>query len=97
MMTKSAITVIDQELIDFIDEQMELGHYDRFVGELNQMAKELIEINAELTKREQKQLMIIKSLLMTIEKYHTSAAMQSCSSYELAHEYIDNLKGDGDE
>lgn len=51
---KNAITVVDQELIDFIDEQIELGHYDRFVGEINQMTKDLVEINAELTKREQK-------------------------------------------
>ena len=100
IMSKNAITVIDQELIDSIQESIERndGYFDGAkVEELLSMAKDLIEINAELTKREQRQLMIIKSLLMAIEKHHTSVAMQSCSSYELAHEYIDSLKGDSDE
>lgn len=101
---KNAITVIDQELIDYFDEMLpycsdvkptNFPFYK--IDELHKMAKDLIEINAELTKREQKQIFIIKSLLMTIEKYESCTAVESTDAFELTHEYIDSLKGDSDE
>jgi len=59
---KNAITVIDQELIDrvqvLIDSKLlDEDHCD--IRDLLEMAKDLIEINAELTKREQKVLSLI--------------------------------------
>ena len=53
-MSKNAITVIDQELIDYFESHLSLNDYDRQVRELFTVAKDLIEINTELTKREQK-------------------------------------------
>lgn len=99
---KNAITVIDQELIDWFDEYFETSgmsetKLETQTEDLFQMAKDLKEINAELTKREQKQVFIIKSLLMAIEKHEFCAAVESTSAFELAHEYIDSLKGDSDE
>jgi len=55
-MSKNAITVIDQELIDWFEnwlsdtEVNELLEIDEKTIELLDMAKDLIEINAELTK-----------------------------------------------
>jgi hypothetical protein len=64
MMTKNAITVIDQELIDWFDNEFVFDINNPAivtaqVEELLEMAKDLIEINAELTKREQKVLSLI--------------------------------------
>lgn len=62
MMNKNAITVIDQELIDNIELSINRndGYFDSSkVEELITMAKDLIEINEELTKREQKVLSLI--------------------------------------
>jgi len=54
---KNAITVIDQELIDYIDSELDSAlpviEFEQ-IEELSKMAKDLIEINAELTRREQK-------------------------------------------
>ena len=58
---ESAITVIDQELIDYFDELESTGEARDVVNvnigklsELTTMAKDLIEINSELTKELQK-------------------------------------------
>lgn len=56
---KNAITVIDQGLIDHFDSMLESDaaefDVDRdYIYDLNQMAKDLIEINEELTKRERR-------------------------------------------
>jgi len=58
-MSKNAITVIDQELIDWFDNSfvIDINNPDvvtRKVEELLAMTKDLIEINAKLTGREQK-------------------------------------------
>jgi hypothetical protein len=63
---KNAITVIDQELIDWFEnwlsdtEVNELLEIDEKTIELLDLAKDLIEINAELTKREQKYKSVLK-------------------------------------
>ena len=66
---KNAITVIDQELIDYFDEMLpycsdvkptNFPFYK--IDELHKMAKDLIEINAELTKREQELSSAIKDI-----------------------------------
>lgn len=93
---KNAITVIDNELIDFIDEQVELGHYDRFVVEINQMAKDLIEINAELTKREQRYKGAIKDLINDIRNSDNSRCNEVINSH-LFCGLNELLKGDSDE
>lgn len=99
---KNAITVIDQDLIHWFDGYFEKSgmsetKLETQTEDLFQMAKDLIEINAVITKREQKQIYIIQSLLVAIDKYWSCAAVESTSAFELAHEYIDNLKGDSDE
>lgn len=58
-MTKNAITVIDQELIDWFGNGfvVDINNPDIVIAkveELLNMAKDLIEINAELTKELQK-------------------------------------------
>lgn len=73
---KSAITVIDQELIDrvgtcFIGHKGLSERAEISVGtllELYDMTKDLIEINAELTKREQKYKGKYKGSLHTISE-----------------------------
>lgn len=89
-MSKNAITVIDQTLVD--DVQLML---DRLmmpsmseIQDLNQMAKDLIEINAELTKREQK----LKSFVDRIsDKYIDTFSIDELAEVDCL------LKGDSDE
>ena len=58
---KNTINVIDQELIDWFDEAvldsgfLNFFDADKKAKQLLTMAKDLIEINAELTKENQKQ------------------------------------------
>lgn len=62
MMTKNAITVIDQELIDSVGFALANNVKPTIVEikSLLEMTKDLIEINAELTKREQNYKNILK-------------------------------------
>jgi hypothetical protein len=59
---KNAINVIDQELIDYFEdwfsdvETIDFGEIDEKTKQLLTMAKDLIEINAEITKQNQKLL-----------------------------------------
>ena len=54
---KNTINVIDQELIDDMQQMLIDGEVtDKKAAELLTMAKDLIEINAELTKENQKLL-----------------------------------------
>lgn len=83
---KNAITVIDQELIDFFESKVDEGcdNYDfEDLNELLQMAKDLIGINAELTKREQ--------------KYKKALRLFISLSADAIREFGDELKGDSDE
>lgn len=87
-MSKNAITVIDQTLVD--DVQLML---DRLmmpsmseIQDLNQMAKDLIEINEELTKREQ----AVKSLI-------NDNSWNGYRALDIIDELNEILKGDSDE
>ena len=61
---KNAINVIDQELIDDVSERFEEGYIDFDKAlKLLTMAKDLIEINAELTKENQELLQHIRFLV----------------------------------
>lgn len=95
-MSKNAITVIDQELIDYFDEMLpycsdvkptNFPFYK--IDELHKMAKDLIEINAELTKREQKYKMAINDQIRFNIDSGSDARSYSCIKQA--------LKGDSDE
>ena len=107
---KNAITVIDQELIDHFDSMLESDaaefDVDRdYIHDLNQMAKDLIEINAELTKREQK----YKSSLAVCANYLSHALNlddveceeDKASIHAKINDFLmsvnEELKGDSDE
>lgn len=87
---KNAITVIDQELIDWFDNEfvVDINNPDIVIAkveELLSMAKDLIEINAEITKREQK----YKAGLKAMRNVYPAPAIIN---------YVNNLlKGDSDE
>ena len=95
---KNAITVIDQELIDYIEDVIESKSIDvgmvavcRFrLDELLSMAKDLIEINAELTKREQKYKRILRKFRDNPE--HISSSLMCDVMAE-----IDSMKLKGEE
>lgn len=89
---KNAITVIDQELIDRIQcllDSESLGDNHCDVRDLTEMAKDLIEINAELTKREQKYKMAMNDQI----RYNIDI-----SAGVMSYMYLEqSLKGDSDE
>lgn len=96
-MSKNAITVVDRELIDWFDchfekSGMSTSEFDIKAEDLLQMAKDLIEINAELTKKHLKYKKIINMFRDNPE--HISASLMCDVMDE-----IDSLKlkGDSDE
>lgn len=100
-MSKNAITVIDQELIDYFDEMLpycsdvkptNFPFYK--IDELHKMAKDLIEINAELTKREQKYKSVLVDLVDEIQIRDTT---EQVGATWLWDDINDLLKGDSDE
>ena len=101
---KSAITVIDQELIDDSKSTIKPGDEacDRAkisVGTLKElilMCEDLIEINAELTKREQKYKGAIKDLINDIRNSDSSRCNEVIDSH-LFCGLNELLKGDSDE
>ena len=104
-MTKNAITVIDQQLIDWFDSWFccddDLLIFEQFgidekTKDLLQMAKDLIEINAELTKREQKYKGAIKDLINDIRNSDNSRCNEVINSH-LFCGLNELLKGDSDE
>lgn len=89
-MTKNAITVIDQELVDKFSLMVSTKEDHESIGvtagelfELIDMSKDLIEINAELTKREQ--------------KYKKALRLFISLSADTIREVGSELKGDSDE
>ena len=95
---KNAITVIDQELIDYIENAIKSKSIDvgmvavsRVVlDEILSMAKDLIEINAEITKREQKYKRILRKYRDNPE--HISSSLMCDVMAE-----IDRMKLKGEE
>jgi len=101
MMSKNAITVIDQELIDWFDNALPdningPSILDIKTKELLSMAKGLIEINAELTKRDQKYEGAIKDLISDIRSSESSRCNEVIDSH-LFCGLSELLKGDSDE
>lgn len=88
---KNAITVVDQELIDLIQEHVDIDVRPNIkpTKELLSMAKDLIEINAELTKREQKYKMAINDQI----RCNMASTGNECTYMFLEQA----LKGDSDE
>tara|TARA_Y100000310_G_C20704371_1_gene833782 strand:- start:13470 stop:13769 length:300 start_codon:yes stop_codon:yes gene_type:complete len=98
---KNAITVIDQELIDKFTLMVSVKEDHEIVSvtagelfELIDMAKDLIEINAELTKREQKYKGSLSMIMNEIESKEFCHSITVTDAYCLA---VDLLKGDSDE
>lgn len=105
---KNAITVIDHELIDLfqfkVDEECDDYSFED-LNDLLQMTKDLIEINAELTKREQK----AKSSLAVCANYLSHALNldevecedDRASIHAKINDFLmsvnEELKGDSDE
>jgi hypothetical protein len=93
---KNAITVIDKELIDLIQEYVDIDVRPNMEStkELLEMSKDLIEINAELTKREQKYKGALSMLMDEIESKEFCHNVTTTDAYDFAAEL---LKGDSDE
>ena len=96
-MTKNAITVIDQQLIDWFDSWFccddDLLIFEQFgidekTKDLLQMAKDLIEINAELTKREQKYKSALSMLMDEIESKEFCHNVTATDAYDFAAELL---------
>ena len=99
---KNAITVIDQELIDDSKSTIKPGDEacDRAnisVGTLKElilMCEDLIEINAVITKREQKYK---SALSMLMDEVETKGYCHNVTVTDAYHFSAELLKGDSDE
>lgn len=97
---KNAITVIDQELIDWFEGwrvvESDNSEIDCKIIELLSMVKDLIEINAVITKREQKYKSTIKDLIHDIRNSDSSRCNEVIDSH-LFCGLNELFKGDSDE
>lgn len=99
---KNAIAVIDQELIDDAKSTIKpgddaCGRARISVGTLKDlilMCEDLIEINAELTKREQKYKVVLSMLMDEIESKEFCHNVTVTDAYDSSAEL---LKGDSDD